>query len=162
LAKALTAYLDALGKIQANYVDRDRIGLPALFGHGLDELGFALGDPTFRQAHLPDADDDAVRAFAAQVRDEWLDAAMNTPDDVRQAVKRIALDAQKALGVKPAFVVMEFVCGACNALDERTAFLPPSEEYTTHIGQLTALGVMVVPSIDGQYVERVAPGSWAA
>src|SRR6266568_1282709 len=58
LAKALTAYLDALGKVQANYVDRDRIGLQSLFRHGLDELGYALSDPVFRQAHMPDADDD--------------------------------------------------------------------------------------------------------
>src|SRR3954468_19907294 len=87
---------------------------------------------------------------------------MNKPDDVRQAVKKIALDAQKALGVKPGFVVMEFVCGACNALDERTAFLPPGEEYTTHVDQLAALGLLVVPSGAGQYVEKVQPGSWAA
>jgi C-terminal processing protease CtpA/Prc len=162
LAKALTAYLDALGKVQANYVDRDRIGLSSLFRHGLDELGYALGDPVFRQAHLPDADDDAIRTFAAKVRDDWAEAAVTKPDDVRQAVKRIALDAQKALGVKPAFVVMEFVCGACNALDERTAFLPPSEEYTTHVGQLTALGLLVIPTPDGHAVEKVASGSWAA
>lgn len=162
LAKALTAYLDALGKIQANYVDRDRIGLPALFKHGLDEIGYALGDPTFRQLYLSEATDDAIRHFATQMRDEWAEAAMNKPDDVRQAVKRIALDAQKALGVKPGFVVMEFVCGACNALDERTTFLPPGEEYTTHLGQLSALGMLVVPSTDGQFVDKVLPNSWAA
>src|SRR5262245_40251187 len=112
LAKTLTAYLDALGKIQANYVDRERIGLPALFHHGLDEFGYALSDPIFRQAHLPEATDEAVRAFAERVRDDWAEAAPDKPDDMRQAVKRIALDAQKALGVKPGFVVMEFVCGA--------------------------------------------------
>src|SRR5262245_46917711 len=160
LAKALTAYLDALGKIQANYVDRDRIGLPSLFRHGLDEFGYALNEPAFRQAHLPDADDEAIRAFAAKARDDWADAAFSKPDDVRQAVKQVALDAQKALGIKPAFVVMEFVCGACNALDERTAFLTPSEEYTTHVGQLSALGLLVVPAGDGHAVEKVMPGSW--
>ncbi len=58
---------------------------------------------------------------------------------------------------------MEFVCGACNALDERTGFLPPGEEYTTHVSQLNSLGVLVAKNSDNLlFVERVAPGSWAS
>src|SRR5262245_42029284 len=37
-SQALAAYLDALGKLQANYVDRDKIGVTALFRHGLEEF----------------------------------------------------------------------------------------------------------------------------
>src|SRR5438132_6761057 len=36
-SQALAAYLDALGKLQANYVDRDKIAVTALFRHGLQE-----------------------------------------------------------------------------------------------------------------------------
>jgi carboxyl-terminal processing protease len=78
-------------------------------------------------------------------------------------VKEIALAAQKALGVKPSIVVLEFVCGACNTLDERSAFLPPGEEYTTHVGQLNSLGMLVACNADNVLlVEKVVPGSWAA
>jgi C-terminal peptidase prc len=58
---------------------------------------------------------------------------------------------------------MEFVCGACNTLDERSAFLPPSEEYTTHLGQLNSLGMLVASNADNSLaIQRVAIGSWAA
>jgi C-terminal peptidase prc len=163
LSKSLNAYLDAIGKIQANYVDRDRIGLPELFRHGIEELGLALADPTFRQWQIPDADDDAVKAFAARLKEEWANPSFRQPADVRQRVKEIALAAQKALDVKPSVVVMEFLCGACNTLDERSAFLPPSEEYTTHLGQLNSLGMLVASNADNSLsIQRVALGSWAA
>src|SRR5207248_2721694 len=114
LSKSLNAYLDALGKIQANYVDRDRIGLPELFRHGLEELGFALTDATFRQWQIPDVDADAIQAFVARLKEDWGDPSLRQLSDVRQVVKEVSLAAQKALGVKPSIVVMEFVCGACN------------------------------------------------
>src|SRR5439155_21202285 len=96
-------------------------------------------------------------------KEEWGDPSLRQLADVRQLVKDISLAAQKALGVKPSIVVMEFVCGACNTLDERSAFLPPSEEYTTHLGQLNSLGMLVASTADNVLaVEKVALGSWAA
>src|SRR5262249_22490225 len=154
---------DALGKIQSNYVDR--VGLPELYRQGLAEFGFALSDPMFRRWHMRDASDDEVRAFHSRLRDSWGEPNLRDSAAVRQTVKEIALEAQKALGVRPSFVVMEFICGACNALDERSAFLPPSEEYTTHLGQLNSLGMLVASTADNPpalFVEKVALGSWAA
>lgn len=163
LSKALTAYLEALAKLQANYVDKDKIELMALFRHGLDELGIALGDPTFRQTYLAEADSDAIAEFSGKIKATWARETYRVASDVRRAVKEIALSAQSMLGLKPSIVVMEFVCGACNALDERTGFLPPGEEYTTHVSQLNSLGVMVATNADNLlFVERVAAGSWAA
>jgi carboxyl-terminal processing protease len=163
LARSLTAYLDALGKIQANYVDRDRIGLPELFRNGLDELGYAIADPVFRRLQIPGAGDEPVQAFQARLHEDWNEPPLRSLADVREVVKEIALAAQRSLGVRPSIVVMEFVCGACNTLDERSAFLPPSEEYTSHLGQLNSLGMLVATAADNSLaVERVALGSWAA
>lgn len=162
LSKALTAYLDALGKLQTNYVDKDKIDLMSLYRHGLEELNIALGDPTFRQTYLPEAEADAIAEFNGKIKATWARESYRLAADVRRAVKEIALLAQNTLGLKPSIVVMEFVCGACNALDERTGFLPPSEEYTTHVSQLNSLGVIVARNENLLFVERVQTGSWAA
>lgn len=162
LSRALTAYLETLGKLQANYVDKDKIDLMALYRHGIDELTIALNDPTFRQSYLADTESDAILEFAAKLKSTWGKEAFRLAADVRRAVKEIALSAQSALALKPSIVVMEFVCGACNALDERTGFLPPGEEYTTHVGQLNSLGVIVARNDNLLFVEKVQAGSWAS
>ena len=162
-SQALTAYLDALGKLQANYVDRDKIAITTLFRHGLEEFGFALTDPAFQQAHFTDIKPEEVRSFAARLAEEWGGQTFKKAADARQAVREIAVRAQQALGLRPSFAVMEFVCGACNALDDQTGYLPPSEEFAALTGQLTAFGVILGTSADGQiYVEEVVPGTWAA
>jgi C-terminal peptidase prc len=162
LSKSLAAYLDALGKIQTNYVDRDRIGLMDLFRRGLEEFGLALLDPVFRRSEMPDANDEAVVAFATRLRNDWAEPSIRQLSDVEQVVKEIALAAQRALDLRPSIVVMEFVCGACNTLDERSAFLPPSEEYTNHVGQLSSLGMLVAANTESALsIEKVAIGSWA-
>src|SRR5205823_5712124 len=127
----------------ANYVDRDKIGVTALFRQGLEEFGFALDDATFRQVHLTDAKPDEIRAFAGRVNEEFGAATFKQAADARQAVREIAVQAQTALGLKPSFTVMEFVCGACNALDEQTGYLPPSEEFAALTGQLEAMGAIL-------------------
>src|SRR5258706_3955532 len=72
LSKALTAYADALGKLQANYVDKDKIDLASLFRHGLAEVTLALADPTFTQAHLADVSPEAAAEFAKKFAAPWL------------------------------------------------------------------------------------------
>lgn len=160
-AKALNAYLDAIGKIQANYVER--VSLNDLYRQGFNELTFALSDRTFRVENAADASDAEIQTFVAHMRESWADPALRDAADVRTTVREIALAAQKALGVRPSVVVMEFVCGACNALDERSGYLPPSEEYTAHLGQLNSLGLLIASTADHSLiVEKVAAGSWAA
>jgi carboxyl-terminal processing protease len=162
-SKSLSAYLEALGKLQSSYVDKEKIEATSLFRHGLDELRMALADLTFQQTYLGDLELEAIAEFGVKLKEQWGGETIRQLPDARKAVKEIALSARQQLGIKPSVVVMEFVCGACNALDERTAFLPPSEEYTSHVSQLNALGVGVATNADKQlFVSGVTPGSWAA
>ncbi|MFL5342005.1 MAG: S41 family peptidase [Gemmataceae bacterium] len=161
VSQALNAYLDALGKLQANYVDRLTLG--GLYDAGLEEFGFALNDAAFRQEHLPDATPEAIANFARQMREEWGAVTFRQPAQVRQTVREIAAAAQQKLGLKPSVAVLEFVCGACNALDEQTAYLPPSDEAAALQGQLAAAGAILGTSADGHlFVARVVPNTWAS
>jgi C-terminal processing protease CtpA/Prc len=162
-SKSLKGYAEALQKLQANYVDRDKVTILPLFQHGLDEFIFALNEPVFRQQYLVGVDNATIESFAIRLKDEWTMTSLKNLTEVAQAVREIALLAQKSLGLRPGITVMEFVCGACNALDERTSYLPPTEEQITAAGQLTALGMSVSANMDGQLViDHVVPGSWAA
>lgn len=163
LSRSLTAYVEAVGKLQVNYVDREKIALRSLFRHGMEEFSHALASPAFRHWQMPDSPTGAAEAFSAKLKDQWSNEPCRSPAEMRQAIKDIALEAQKALGIKPSVTVMEFVCGACNALDERTGYIPPSEEYTAHLTQLQSLGLIVAANSENVlFVERVAPGTWAA
>jgi carboxyl-terminal processing protease len=162
-SQSVNAYSDALGKLQANYVDRDKIGVTALFRQGLEEFGFALSDPTFRQAHLPDAKPDEIVVFAARVNEEFSNQTFKQATHAKLAVRDIAVQAQTKFGLKTSFTVMEFICGACNALDDQTGYIPPSEESAALDGQITALGARIGQNADGQIVvEGIQSGTWAA
>jgi C-terminal peptidase prc len=162
-SKSLKGYAEALQKLQANYVDRDKTAITSLFQQGLDEFIFALHEPVFRQQYLADVDPEPIHTFELRLKEEWRSISIKDLDEAQQAVREIALSAQKSLGLRPGVTVMEFVCGACNALDERTAYLPPTEEQANAAGQLTALGMSVVNNADGQLIiDHVVPSSWAA
>jgi carboxyl-terminal processing protease len=161
-SKSLKGYAEALQKLQANYVDRDKVSILALFQHGLDEFVFALNEPAFRQQYLT-GNTATIESFVLGLRDEWRPASFKSLTEVTQAVREIALSAQKSLGLRPGITVMEFVCGACNALDERSSYLPPTEDQVVAAGQLTALGMSVSANAAGQLIiDHVVPGSWAA
>jgi carboxyl-terminal processing protease len=163
LSRALNAYVDALGKIQANYVERDKIALTDQFQRGLDEVAFALSEPAFCKLHVAPGQELATSKFTENLREQWQHARMRHSGEVRDAVRNIALSAQKELGITPSIVVLEFLCGACNALDEHSAYIPPSEQTAIYSGQLTAHGVQLNSSADGSiFIERVLPGTWAA
>ena len=47
--------------------------------------------------------------------------------DARAAVRDLAWDAQRLTGLNPTVAILEFACGASNALDEYTVFLTPGQ-----------------------------------
>jgi len=124
-AQALDVYVEVLAKVQASYVDRDKVDLPILFRYGLQELRFALEDPAFVQENLAAVDADRVRAFALRI-DDW-PSRLSGMDEARKQAQAVAQAALLDLGLPPAVVILELTCGACNGLDEYTAWLNPGQ-----------------------------------
>src|SRR5204862_241222 len=48
-------------------------------------------------------------------------------NDARAAVRDLAWEAERLTGLNPTVAVLEFACGASNALDEYTVFLTPGQ-----------------------------------
>jgi carboxyl-terminal processing protease len=164
LPRALALYGEAAGKLGQHYVDRDRATPARLVRRGVEELSLALTDETFRRAHLSGAAPETLLAYAAHLRQTWAERTVRDAAEARQAVRGLALAAEREVGLNPSVAVMECLCGACNGLDEYSAYLlpgQPGEGDATVADELTVAGLVLGVRGEQVVVERVVPGSWA-
>ena len=162
LENAIQLYGEVLAKLQADYVDQNKVQLPLLFRQGLEELGFALTDESLRQAYLNELPMDSGRVFAAELQALWADKPVRKLADAQNLARDIALAAKRDLGLKPTLVVLELACGACSGLDECTFYLTPrqfSELNASLKGEIAGIGAEVNVTADGVFVSQVLPGS---
>ena len=137
-ADALNIYAEVIEKLGQSHPDPDASAPAKLFAQGLAELGLALDDAGFRDAHLIGTPAENRRAFQRSLRETWQARRIATVRDARQAVYELLLDAQVALNPRtPAAFVLEFVCGACHGLDDYTQFFTAVPE--------AAMNVVTVP-----------------
>src|SRR5205807_7474318 len=93
--QAVQEYGAVLGKLQANYVDRDRVTPTRLVRTGAEELDAALGDDWFRREFLPTASPSAVATIRQRLRDLAGTAEAADTATARALVQQFALDAQR-------------------------------------------------------------------
>jgi len=161
--RALNLYGQVLLKIEAHYVE-----LPcwkALVEHGAASLAVALEEPDFIEQNVPLAKRLEIESFRDEVR--RLLAARNIAGraDARAVVAEIARLAEERLDVAPTAVIMEFLCGATNALDPYSTYLTPAqltEVYAQIEGNFVGLGVELKAQNGRLMIVRIIPGSPAA
>jgi carboxyl-terminal processing protease len=161
LPDALDVYEEVLFRLQANYLEKEKLRPGVLFQQGLQELRFALEDETFLQEHLPGMPLDRIRAFAAQL-DQRSTGDVQTVRQAREQARAIGMDALDTLGLEPTVVILEFTCGACNALDEYTFYLTPAMLRFVQAslkGEFVGIGVKVGAVEQRLLVTGVVPGS---
>jgi carboxyl-terminal processing protease len=167
LPEALAMYEDVLNRVQANYVEQDKSQTTKLYEHGLEEFRFALADPTFLQEHLPSVPAARVRDFLNTL-DRW--ESPNLKDDrltpnqmAARSAKEVALAAVFAFDkFNATTVILEFICGACNALDEYTLYLTPNQfRYVndTLKGEYVGVGIRVGRAEQKLVIANVVPNS---
>lgn len=152
-AGALKIYEEVLNKLQANYFEKDKVQPTRLFRHGMAELAMDLEYDFFIQEYLPAASLMDVEFFRVHLQKKWDDRTVRDVSEAKNLALEIALEAQKILDVKPALIIIEFACGACNALDEYTQFLTPSQladTYASLEGRSVGIGVELDRSGAGQ------------
>src|SRR5262249_44269648 len=143
---------------------RDRIKLGDLFRSGVIELRLALADEAFVQEHLVGMPPEKVRGFVDQL-DQWPQREIRNRREARDQARGLGMAALEQLGVNPTAVILELTCGACNALDEYTAYLTPAQLVCLQAaltGEAVGVGVEV-GVVDGKLlVTAVVAGSPAA
>jgi carboxyl-terminal processing protease len=158
--KALDLYGQVLLKIQTHYV-----ALPSwkeLVERGTNDLDTALNEPAFIQRNLPRPDREGVEAFRRELRSTLGTRVVATRQDARDSAAAAATLAERRLGMRPAAVVLEFVCGATNSLDPYSAYLTPdqlTEVYSQIEGNFVGLGVELKAHSGSLTIVRVITGS---
>ncbi len=166
---ALDVYEAVLKKIAETYVDPTKTGLPALFGHGVQELRYALSQDVFVSEYLKGAQPAAIVAFKSRLAN-WPEHKIGSRAEVRNLILSLAATAQQdgLVQSKTTFAVvlaLEFAYGACTGLDEYTLFLTP-ERYTAVSaalrGKFVGVGIDLMVVERGLEITRIYPGSSAA
>jgi carboxyl-terminal processing protease len=158
-------YEEVMERIQTNYVDP--VPLEPLVRHGLDNLEVALRDPVFVKTNAPEAIPERVTWLRETLRQYR--ASLNVAD--RAAAVQLALAssevARQAIGMASTPVLLEFTCGACDALDDFTSYLTPDkleDLYAMIDGNFVGLGVELKIDKEGLRLVGVIRGgpAWEA
>jgi carboxyl-terminal processing protease len=164
-AQALDLYVYVLETIDDVYTDRHKSSPAALFAQGLEELRLAFEEPIFTREYFRAVTRENLDSFRKKIA-EWRQRKIANRSEARQQVAAIGRTAQEICsGGQPILltvITLEFLSGACNALDEYTFFLTPGryrEVQAVLHGRLVSIGVDL-EAIDEQLViRRVYPHS---
>ncbi|HEX4148694.1 MAG TPA: S41 family peptidase [Pirellulales bacterium] len=161
--EALDLYAEVLGKIQTHYVEAPDWN--ALVSHGTAGLESALTDPIFVERNLPGVAASRIEYFKRQLRD-YLASRNAGRVATRQAARDlVALAAQFShdqLGLLETAVVLEYVSGATNALDQYSTYLTAgqlNEVYSQIEGNFVGLGVELKANDGALLIVKVITGS---
>ena len=164
-AQATELYDEVLERIQSNYVDS--VPMEPLVRHGIDNLEVALRDPAFLKLNAPTAPPERINWLRETLRQYRANLAI--PD--RAAAVRMAVGCcevgQQALGLASTPVLLEFTCGACDALDDFTSYLTPDkleDLYAMIDGNFVGLGIEIKLDKEGLRLVGVIRGgpAWEA
>jgi carboxyl-terminal processing protease len=162
--RAMEVYDEVLERIDTHYVEP--VAMEPLLRRGLDNLEVALRDPNFLRANR------VASATPDQVR--WLRDALRTKRDTLVARNRAEARAQvlsacdiasQGVNLAPAAVILEFAYGACDALDDYSAYLSPDkldDLFSLIDGNFVGLGIELKMDSEGLRLVGVLRGGPAA
>ena len=127
-ADVLALYAEVLAKVQAQYVDVEKVGADRLFHQGLDEFLAALTDPNFTERYLKGVGETVIVRFRANLQKAWSGREVSAALQAKEIVAAIGIESKRTLGLRTINpIVCEFICGACNSLDEYSAYLSAAQ-----------------------------------
>ncbi len=160
-SEALQIYDELSQIIQSRYVEN--IGPTSIVAHGTESLWLALENEKFLETNRLDADDTRVIALRRLLRENYWNKPVRYRGEERQVILEICHAAQARLGLRPTTVIMEYVFGACNALDDYSAYLTPGrlkDLFGNIEGEFVGLGIEMKAELGkGMLLVNVLPDS---
>lgn len=150
-----------LEKVRRYYVDP--VTATAFVAHGTESLYFALANEKFVKKNLPSALPDRITTFRRMLRNSYWNKQVNGQDQARRTVIELCDTAQYELGLPATAVVLEFVFGGCNSLDDYSSYLTPGklgDLYNNIDGEFVGIGIeMKAETGKGLLLVNVLPES---
>lgn len=148
-AEALDLLEDVMTRVQLEYVDE--VSSTKLVSHGTESLYMALGNDRFLSKHT--SANGNQTAAAKRVRERLIRDFWNRPVrsrlEARMLVTEVCDIAQREMGLSSAPVVLEYLFGACNALDDYSNFLTP-DRYNDLFGSIQGEFVGIGIEMEGE------------
>ena len=144
---ALAMFDDLTARVQASFVEH--VSLTSFVAHGTESLYLSLANQKFLDRHLPSGstpEDNRVRALRRTLFKSYWNRPIRSSAEAHRVVKEVCSLAHRTLGLSPSSVVLEYVFGGCNALDDYSACLTPDRyaDLNANIdGQFVGLGVEI-------------------
>ena len=166
---ALSLFDDVINKIKSSFVDP--LSSTSFIAHGTESLYLALASERFLDHHLPDRNSrqntrDGIARLRETLRKNYWNKPLNSGFAAHQTVSEVAVMAEQMTGLSSTAVVMEYLFGGCNALDDYSNCLTPdrlSDLYDNIDGEFVGLGIeMKAETGRGLYLVNVLPESPAA
>jgi len=161
--EVLAMYDELLERIETSYVEPVRFE-PLLRG-GYDNLEVALRDPIFLEAHGIADRPGRVRWLRDALRDHRERVRASKRSEARAWVESACGLAKRSLDLSLTAVVLEFIYGACEGLDDYSGCLTPdrlADLYAEIDGQFVGIGVELKDGDRGLLVVGVIEGGPAA
>lgn len=155
---------DVLAMIQRHYVES--VTATSFVAHGTESLYLALANERFQKTNIPAHLRGNVDRLRSILRDEYWNRPIQYRDDVHSVLDRVCRLGAEQLGMQPTPILLEYVFGGCNALDDYSSFLTPgryADLYANIEGQFVGLGVEIKAEPGkGLLLVNVLPDSPAA
>jgi len=159
--KALAEWDNVYNMISGRYVER--IDVTSFVAHGTESLYLALANDHFLAHHRLNRDDASVRALRRFLREQYWNKPLGSQADGHALMKEIATLCQKRLAIPATAVVLEYVFGGTNVLDDYSMVLTPEKLkalYANIDGEFVGLGIeMKAEESKGMLLVNVLPNS---
>ena len=161
---ALGLFDDVLENVQGHFVDP--INTTSIVAHGTESLWLALSNEKFIEQNLFGVADDRLKRLRDELRTKYWNKPVYYRDGARQTIAEICSLAQDLVGLDAGPIVMEYVFGACNCLDDYSNVLSPGRRgdlYSTIRGQFVGIGIVLEAEAGkGMKLVQVLPESPAS
>lgn len=141
---ALDHFDTVLAHIQAYYVDS--INTTSIVAHGTESLWLALGNDRFRNENLFGASPEKIDELRRTLYERFWNKPVHYRDGARRLIGEVSDLCSTTVGLEPGAVVMEYVFGACNCLDDYSSVLTPRKKqdlFGNIQGEFVGIGIVM-------------------
>jgi carboxyl-terminal processing protease len=158
---ALDLFDEVLYQIRSYYVEP--ISSWHFIAHGTESFYLALANKKFQEYHFLNTNAVGVRRMRKILRDQYWNKRVSSRYEALQLITQVCDTAKKEIGLNSAPIIMEYLFGGCNALDNYSNVLTPNrldDLYGNIEGEFVGLGIeMKAETGKGMHLMNVLPES---